>query len=75
MNPVYYHIIDLNIVGKEAEFVPYLFIKGKGWIVDEEHILSDRLIGYDVETIGSSDIMLRVKEVTEEEANNIIDTM
>lgn len=75
MNPVYYHIIDLNIVGKEFDFVPYLYDSKNGWVVDEEHLLSDRLMGYDGGAIGSGDMMLKVEEITEETANNLIGTM
>lgn len=71
----YYFINDLNIVGKEEDFVPYIYDKEKGWVVDKDNILSDRLMGYDGEVIGSSDMLFRVDEISEEKANNLIANM
>lgn len=53
-------------------FECYIFDKQKGWVRDNEHILMDRIIGYDGERIGSSDMLFRVKEITEEEALKLI---
>lgn len=82
MDTVYYHILDLNIVGKEEEFVPYLYKKEKGWVVDNQNILMDRIMGYDVSElddspymIGNSDLMERVKTITQDEAEMIIKQM
>ena len=47
MDTTYYHIIDLNLVGKEEEYVPYIYNKDSGWEVDSENILMDRVMGYD----------------------------
>lgn len=71
----YYLINDLNIVGKEEDFIPYIYDKDKGWVVDSDNILSDRLIGYDGDDIGCSDMLFRVDEITEEEANKLIAAM
>ncbi len=71
----YYLINDLNIVGKEENFIPYIYDKDKGWVVDNNNILSDRLMGYDGEDIGCSDMLFRVDEITEEEANKLISAM
>ena len=71
----YYFISDLNIVGKMDNFVPYIYDKDKGWIVDNNNILSDRLMGYDGETIGSSDMLFRVDEITAAEAMKLIKNM
>lgn len=75
MGTVYYYISDLNKVGKEEEFIPYIYDKEKGWGVDESNILMDRIIGCDDTEpedspyrIGSSDMMDRISEITEEEA-------
>ena len=38
MNTVYYRIKDLNMLGKEEDYVPYLYKSGKGWIVDHDNI-------------------------------------
>lgn len=71
----YYLINDLNIVGKEENYIPYIYDKEKGWVVDNNNILSDRLIGYDGDEIGCSDMLFRVDEITEEEANKLIASM
>lgn len=75
MSAVYYHISDLNKVGKEEEFIPYIYDKEKGWCVDQSNILMDRIIGYDTTEpkdssyrIGSLDMMDRIREISEEEA-------
>jgi hypothetical protein len=78
----YYLIKDLNIVGKKEGFIPYIYDKDKGWVVDNDNILSDRLIGFD-ETeepdspyrIGNTDMLSRVEEITEEQAMKLIQNM
>lgn len=75
----YYHIKDLNMVAKEDEFVPYVYEPGKGWVVDKDHILMDRLMGYDNTEpadspyrIGNTSMLEAVKEVSEKEAEKLI---
>jgi hypothetical protein len=68
----YYFINDLNMVGKINNFVPYLYDREKGWIVDNDNILMDRMMGYDGERIGSNDMLFRIDEISEEEANKRI---
>ena len=75
METTYYLISDLNIVAKEDDYVPYLYEQNQGWIVDNNNVLSDRLIGYDGGSIGSSDMLFRVDEITEEEAMKLISEM
>ena len=68
----YYYIIDLKIIGKVENYVPYLYKNEIGWIVDSENILMDRIMGYDFDDIGDSDIQEKVQNITEEEAQNIL---
>lgn len=75
MNTVYYHIIDLGLVGKEEGYVPYIYNKDVGWEVDRENILMDRITGYDAfepkespYVIGNTDILSRVEKISKEEA-------
>lgn len=77
----YFFIKDLNVVGKEEDYIPYLFDKEEGWKVDNDNILMDRLMGYDDSEeagspyrMGNSDMMSRVDEITEEEANKLINS-
>lgn len=56
-----------------------MYRPGKGWIVDNDHILMDRLMGYDESEsddspykIGRMDMLLRIKKITNEEAENLI---
>lgn len=71
----YYFISDLNKVAKIENFVPYIYDKDKGWIVDNENILMDRIMGYDGESIGSSSSIFKVDEITEDQANKIIKSL
>lgn len=71
----YFRITDLDKIGKMDDYVYYIFDKETGWQSDDEHILSDRLIGYDGDVIGSSDMLSSAEEITEEEANKLIAAM
>ena len=80
MKTVYYWISDLHIIGRLKDFIPYLYQKDMGWVVDQEHILMDRVMGYEksepsIYGIGSTDMMERVKEISEEEAMQFISNM
>lgn len=82
METVYYHIWDLDIIGKEENFVPYLYDKEKGWIPDKDNVLMDRVTGYDPSEskessygIGNTDIMSLAQEITEEQARRLINEL
>lgn len=64
----YYLIKDKNIVGKTDGHTYYLYDHEKGWIADCAHILMDRVIGYDGESIGCTSMLDRVEEISEQEA-------
>lgn len=70
----YYKILDKDLIGRQdSMFDCYIYDADKGgWKPDDEHILMDRIIGYDGDGIGSSDMLFKVEEITEEEANQII---
>ncbi len=68
----YYFMSDLNQVGKVEDFVPYLYDEDDGWIVDNDNLLMDRIMGYDDDRIGNTDILFRVDEITKEEADKKI---
>lgn len=69
---IYYYLNDLDQVGKMDDFVPYLHDKDKGWIVDNDNLLMDRIMGYDGDGVGNTDMLFRADEITEEEANQKI---
>lgn len=71
----YYFISDLNKVAKIDNFVPYIYDKENGWVVDNKNILMDRLMGYDGESIGNSSELFKVDGITEEQSNKIIENM
>ncbi len=80
MSVIYYRINDLDLLGKEEDFIPYLYKPEKGWTVDNDNILMDRIMGYDNSEpdnspygIGNLSMMERVEEITEEEANRIME--
>ncbi len=79
MSVTYYRINDLDLLGKEEDYVPYLFKPGKGWVVDNDNILMDRVMGFDDSEpdnspykIGNSSTMDLVKEISQKEADKII---
>lgn len=73
---VYYFIMhDLNCIGKMEDYAYYIYEKESGWIPDNDHLLSDRLMGYDGDFVGSLNMIARVDEISEEEANKRINLM
>lgn len=72
----YYRIHDKNLIGRQdGMFDCYIYNIKIGWEPDNEKILMDRIIGYDEDRIGSSDVMSMIEEITEEEANKLISNM
>jgi hypothetical protein len=71
----YFSITDIDKNCKIDVYFYYIYGKETGWQSDDEHILSDRLIGYDGDVIGSSDMLSNAEEITEEEANKLIAAM
>jgi hypothetical protein len=79
MSVTYYRIKDLDLLGKEEEYVPYLYKPGKGWVVDNDNILMDRVMGYDDSEpanspykIGNSNTMELVEEISQKVAEKFI---
>lgn len=69
----YYKILDKNLIGRQdGMFDCYIFNSEKGWLRDSENILMDHIIGYDENSIGNSDMLDRVEEITENEALELI---
>ncbi len=67
----YYKIQDLNMLGKINNDIPYIY-KDKQWIVDNDDIIMDRIIGYEPnEGIGNTDMLDRIAEITREEAEEL----
>ena len=65
----YYKILDLNLIAKRGNYVPYIYDTEKGvWSVDSKNILTDRLTGYYCCGLDSAPAMCRVREITEREA-------
>ncbi len=71
----YYLIKDLNQLGRIENHIPYIYHKGKGWLVDHDNILMDRVIGYDGQEIGSASMLTRVDDISEEDAQEYIREM
>ena len=75
---IYYRIIPLNQIGRKTESGYELYRNGQ-WVQDEEHLISDRLIGYDPSEppgspygIGNTEIMREIEEISPEEAEKYI---
>ncbi len=69
----YYYIRDLNCFARGAGFDNYIYKNGK-WEPDRDHLVSDRLVGYDTYEdddspykIGNTEIMDEIVEITEDE--------
>lgn len=79
MSAIYYHIKDLDMLGKEDDYVPYLYKPEKGWVVDNENVLMDRVMGYDglepsnsPYKIGNTSVLDLVEEISEKEAEKLM---
>ncbi|MDL2211641.1 hypothetical protein LJB88_02065 [Erysipelotrichaceae bacterium OttesenSCG-928-M19] len=77
----FFKIHDINVVGKQENGIYYLY-KDNQWVVDEDNIITDRLVGFD-ETepedspyrIGNTDMLMRIDEITEDVAKELIDKL
>lgn len=68
----FFKIIDLDMVGRIEHFVPYLW-RNNEWTVDQQHIIMDRLYGYEEgDGLGHTDMLERIMQITEEEALALI---
>ena len=68
----YFWLNDLKLVAKMEDYVSYIYRNGK-WEVDNDNIVNDRFIGYDPnEGIGNTDMLMRIEDITEEEAKKLI---
>ena len=74
----YYRIIPLNRIGRKTESGYELYRNGQ-WEQDREHLISDRLMGYDPSEppdspygIGNTEIMREIEEISLEEAEKYI---
>jgi len=79
MSVTYYRIKDKDLLGKEEDYVPYLYKPGKGWVVDNDNILMDRVMGYDDSEpanspykIGSTSVLDLIEEISEKAAEKFI---
>jgi len=71
--PRFFLIKDLNLVGRQdSMFECFVFRPGSGWEEDAEHVLMDRLIGYEEDRIGSTDMLFRIEKITEQDAMRAI---
>lgn len=70
--PNYYRIKDKRLIGRQdGMFDCSIFQPGKGWVRDNDHILMDRIIGYDEDRIGSSSVMDLIEPISEAEAMSL----
>ena len=75
----YYEIIDLKMIAKIEEHIPYIYDSQQGWIRDMKYLLMDRIMGYDASEpadspyrIGNLDMLERVRKISREEAEEHI---
>ena len=68
----YFWINDLELVAKMENYVSYIYRNSK-WEVDNNNIVNDRFIGYESdEGIGNTDMLMRIDEITKEEAEKLM---
>lgn len=80
-NTTYYLIWERTVAKREQRdefYDDYLFRNGS-WIKDENHVVMDHLVGYDLSEpedspyrFGSTDVLMEMDEISEEEAISII---
>ena len=70
----YYYIRDLSLFAKGDGLIQNYIFKNGEWVIDNDHIVSDRLMGYDPYEdddspykIGNISIMDEIEEISEEE--------
>ena len=69
----YYKILDRELIGRQdGMFECFVYNRDAGWVPDSENILMDRLIGYDGESVGSTDMLSMITEISESEALKFI---
>jgi hypothetical protein len=69
----YYKLIDLETVAKDDSNVPYIYdVKKSEWVADKDNKFMDRLMGYDGDRIGATNMLDRCEKITEEEAMEFI---
>jgi len=74
MNWKYYQIIDKNQVGRILDIGnAQIYVDGV-WIDDSDFVLRDRWVGYEPgeKGLGQSDMLFRLKEISEGEAMELI---
>ena len=81
VNITYYLVWNRLLAKREEDektSKDYIFVDGK-WVPDEKYIIMDHLMGYDPSepedspySIGSTSIMMEMKEISEENAVEIM---
>ncbi len=75
----YYFLKDLKQIGKREQENYYLFDEDRGWIVDEEKRIIDRLIGFDSTKPENSDSRIGnleiIKQITELSPESVIELL
>ncbi len=75
----YYYVEYMNLVGRVRNSILHseVFIPERGWVFDEDHEISDRIIGYDPSEepgwrMGNIDIMEEICPIARDEAAKLI---
>jgi len=73
MKDRYFYINDHHLIGKIINDEAFLYIN-KTWELDKEHILKQRIEGYDfiTKTTHNSYIMVKIDEITLEKAEHLM---
>lgn len=67
--PDYYRIKDKGMIARQDDmFSCAVFVPGRGWVHDSDNLLLDRMVGFDGNGIGNTDIMSQIEKISEKEA-------
>lgn len=67
--PYYCYLNDIDIIAKKEDHVPYIYVKGKGWVVDNDNLMMDRIMDWGTHR------WYEVDDISEEEALKFIEQL
>lgn len=68
-NPYYCYLNDIGIIAKKEDYIPYIYVKGAGWKVDNDNLMMDRIMDYGTHSWADVD------DITEAQAKKFIELM
>lgn len=72
MEPHFYYIMDLKLLAKIENCLPYLFSQVNGWIPDMRDVLMDRILENLCDIASGASMFLYVEEISETKARSMM---